>query len=257
MSRTHEALLRAEAKHEAICSMLNGPLDIEQKLLELKLGKEDLENQNLTELTQSLHSINKCLNEPSIALDIESEESLLRREDILPALIKRKRFVLELMDTMITEKNVVKIRSLLKQVQNRKMQAKIERYLSILYRKNEILKKEYRSIENLDAQLPVTITENTKNIDTSPVYEDQAADRNKAAQSAPKSSSRHGFLSIIITAALLAFLGTSITVAHFLNFTVPAVQEYAFLVTLGFLMGIMFRISQKGNSEKKNETISG
>jgi hypothetical protein len=251
MSRTHEALLRAEAKHESICSITHEDLDIEQKLLHLKLSREDLENQNLSELTQSLHSINKCLNEPSIALEKGSDGSSLGNQDILPVLLKRKRLVLELIDTIITEKNIDKIRSVLKHIPNYKIQETIEKHLSILYRKNKILKKEYRSIAVLDAGLAKTITGSKEISDTAPAADADSPDQEKASRRAQKSSPGHGLLSIIITASLLAIWGAAITLAHFLNFSVPEVQGYAFLVTLGFLLGILFRVSQKGGSGKK------
>lgn len=251
MSRTHEALLRAEAKHESICSINHDDVDIEQKLLQLKLSSEDLENQNLSELTQSLHSINKCLKEPSIALDIDSDESFLGREDILPVLLKRKRLVLELIDTIITEKNIEKIRSVVKHIPNYEIQSTIEKHLSLLSRKNEILKKEYRSIAVLDAELPRTITGSKETSDTPSVSDSGSFDQEKATRKTPKSSMGHGSLSIIITASLLAFWGAAITLTRFLNVSVPVEQEYAFLVTLGFLLGILFRISQKARSEKK------
>jgi hypothetical protein len=251
MSRTHEALLRAEAKHESIRSITHEDLDIEQKLLQLKLSREDLENQNLSELTQSLHSINKCLNEPSIALDIGSDGSSSGNEDILPVLLKRKMLVLELIDTIINEKNIDKIRSVLKHIPNHKIQETIEKHLSILYRKNEILKKEYRSIAVLDAGLAKTIAGSKEISDTAPAADAGSADQEKAAHSAPKSSLGHGLLSIVITASLLAIWGAAIALAHFLNFSVPVVLEYAFLVALGFLLGILFRVSQKGGSGER------
>jgi hypothetical protein len=251
MSRTHEALLRAEAKHELICSITHEDLDIEQKLLQLKLSREDLENQNLSELTQSLHSINKCLNEPSIALDKGSDGSSLGNQDILPVLLKRKRLVLELIDTIITEKNIDKIRSVLKHIPNYKIQDTIEKHLSILYRKNEILKKEYRSIAVLDAGFGKKINGSKETSDTAPASDAAPPDQEKSSGRAPKSSLGHGLVSIIITTSLLAIWGAAITLAHFLNFSVPVVQEYAFLVTLGFLLGILTRVSQKGGSGKK------
>ena len=88
MSRTHEALLRAEAKREAIYCKTQGCSEIEQKMLQLKLGREELEGQNLSELTQSLHTINKFLKEPSKALKINSSDSSLKLEDILPILLR-------------------------------------------------------------------------------------------------------------------------------------------------------------------------
>ena len=252
MSRTHEALLRAEAKHESICSITHEEdLDIEQKLLQLKLSKEDLENQNLSELTQSLHSINKCLNEPSIALDIGSGGPSVGNKDILPILLKRKRLVLELIDTIITEKNIDKIRSVLKHIPNYKIQTTIEKHLSILYRKNEILKKEYRSIAVLEAGLPKKLPGSKETSVTAPPSDTGSQGQDKASRRAPKSSRGNGLLSIIITASLLAIWGAAITLAHFLNFSLPVAQEYAFLVTLGFLLGILFRVSQKGGSGKK------
>jgi hypothetical protein len=147
MSRTHEALLRAEAKRQSRYFDNYNPLDIEQKLLLLNLGKKQLRNQNLSNLKQSLIRINECIKQPFASFGISLEESSLSEKElkttILPVLLKRKRLVLELIDTKVTEASITRIRSALKLMQNSHVREKIEKPLSWLHRKNQFLRKEY------------------------------------------------------------------------------------------------------------------
>ena len=150
MSRTHEALLRAEASHQARYFTNYNPMDIEQKLLMLNLGKKQLADQTLSSLRRSLIRINECIKHPLESLGIYPDETLRSeaelKEAFLPVLLKRKRMVLELIDTKVTDASILKIRSALKQMQNSRDREKIEKPLSWLHRKNQILKKEYDSI---------------------------------------------------------------------------------------------------------------
>ena len=147
MSRTHEALLRAEANHQTRYFNNYNPLDIEKKLSLLNLGKKQLANQSLSNLKQSLIRINECIEHPFASFGISPDESSLREEVLksafLPVLLKRKRLILELIDTKVTEASITKIRSALKLMQNSHVREKIEKPLSWLHRKNQFIKKEY------------------------------------------------------------------------------------------------------------------
>ena len=105
MSRTREALLRAEARHESRYKKSQVPLDIEQNLLPLNLSEKQLANQNLSELIQSLQSINACIKEPALTLESHFKEASLSRENIIPVLLKRKWLVLELIDVAANDKS--------------------------------------------------------------------------------------------------------------------------------------------------------
>jgi hypothetical protein len=150
MSRTHEALLRAEARHQSRYFKNYNPLDIEQKLLMLNLGKKQLADQTLSSLRRSLIRINECIKHPLASLGVYPDESLQSEEELkmafIPVLLKRKRLVLELIDTKVTDASILKIRSALKHMQNSRVRENIEKPLSWLHRKNQILKKEYDSI---------------------------------------------------------------------------------------------------------------
>jgi hypothetical protein len=147
MSRTHEALLRAEATRQSRYFDNYNPLDIEQKLFLLNLGKKQLAKQSLSNLKQSLIRINECIKQPLASFGISPDESSLSEKElktaILPTLLKRKRLVLELIDTKVTEASIIKIRSALKHMQNSHVREKIEKPLSWLHRKNQFLRKEY------------------------------------------------------------------------------------------------------------------
>jgi hypothetical protein len=147
MSRTHEALLRAEAKHQSRYFNNYNPLDIERKLLLLNLGKKQLGNQSLSNLRQSLIRINECIEQPFASFGISLDESSLSEKElktaILPVLLKRKRLVLELIDTKVTEASITRIRSALKLMQNSHVRERIEKPLSWLHRKNQFLRREY------------------------------------------------------------------------------------------------------------------
>ena len=256
MSLTHEALLRAEAKHDAVYSKTHDQLDSERKLLQLKLGREDLANQSLPELIQSLHAINKCLEEPSIAFEMDSEHSSPGSNDIPRVLLKRKWLVLELIDTIITEKNDAKIRSVISQVQNTNIQKTVKKYLSFLYRKNEILKKEFRSIAALDKEDPAAIDASEEKAVALSASGAKSLDQEKEARNTSKSQSRPGFLPIVVIISLLAFWGAAIVLTHFLDLSIAAVWEYAVLLSIGFLLGVLLGTTQRNRSTKKGDRIS-
>ena len=150
MSRTHIALLRAEAEHKLKYQRKCDQLDIEPQLRRLNLGRKQLTSQKLSELRQSFDRINACIQKPLSCLNIGVDDLLQEKEELIaefmPVLLKRKRLVLELIDTKVTEASISKIRSALKYMENSHARAKIEKPLSWLQRKNQLLKKEYHSI---------------------------------------------------------------------------------------------------------------
>jgi hypothetical protein len=171
MSRTHEALLRAEAKHQSRYFNNYNPLDIEQKLLLLNLGKKQLRNQSLSNLKQSLIRINECIKQPLASFGISLDESSLSEKElkaaILPVLLKRKRLLLELIDTKVTEASITRIRSALKLMQNSHVREKIEKPLSWLHRKNQFLRKEYDLISVFEKEGTAIIGETQESFDPS------------------------------------------------------------------------------------------
>ena len=147
MSRTHEALMRAEATHRSRYFDNYNPLDIEQKLLLLNLGKKQLANQSLANLKQSLIRINECIKQPIASFGLISAECSWSEKELinafLPVLLKRKRLILELIDTKVTDASITKIRSALKLMQNSQVREQIEKPLSWLHRNNQFIRKEY------------------------------------------------------------------------------------------------------------------
>ncbi|MBT8369767.1 MAG: hypothetical protein KJO34_02320 [Deltaproteobacteria bacterium] len=156
MSRTHIALLRAEAEHKLKYQKNCDQLDIEPQLRRLNLGKQQLARQNLSELRQSINRINACIQKPLSSLNIDLNEFLQGKEELitafLPVLLKRKRLVLELIDTKVTDASIIRIRSALKHMGNSHARAKIEKPLAWLQRKNQFLKKEYHSISAAETE---------------------------------------------------------------------------------------------------------
>lgn len=171
MSRTHEALLRAEAKHQSRYFDNYNPLDIEKKLLLLNLGKKQLANQGLSNLKQSLIRINECIKQPCASFGISPDESSLSEKElkaaILPVLLKRKRLVLELIDTKVTDASITRIRSALKLMQNSQIREKIEKPLSWLHRKNQFLRKEYDLISVFEKERTAVTDEVQESFDES------------------------------------------------------------------------------------------
>ena len=171
MSRTHEALLRAEAKHQSRYFNNYNPLDIEQKLLLLNLGKKQLRNQSLSNLKQSLIRINECIKQPLASFGISLDETSMSEKElktaILPSLLKRKRLVLELVDTKVTEASITRIRSALKLMQNSHVREKIEKPLSWLHRKNQFLRKEYDLISVFEKEGTARTDEAQESFDAS------------------------------------------------------------------------------------------
>ena len=166
MSRTHIALLRAEVEHKLKYQKNCDQLDIEPQLRRLNLGKQQLASQNLSELRQSINRINACIQKPLSSLNIDLDELLQGKEELitafLPVLLKRKRLVLELIDTKVTDASIIKIRSALKHMRNSHARVKIEKPLSWLQRKNQFLKKEYHSIAVAETRGTIVAAETGK-----------------------------------------------------------------------------------------------
>ena len=163
MSHTHEALLRAVAEHKSTHLRNSDQVNIEEKLLLVNLGEQQLASQDLSELRQSFDFINECINKLFLSFDDDLDESSQRREQLksafLPVLLKRKRLVLQLIDTKVTDASILKIRAAMKHLQNGHVRAKIEQSLSWIDRKNQLLKKEYHSIAVVETERAEAVAE--------------------------------------------------------------------------------------------------
>ena len=255
MGRTHEALRRAEAKFESKYSDNHVDVDVQQKLEQMNLSEEKLAKQNLSELLQSLNSLNECIRQPLLALEVDSSESFHSRmkfeNKAIPILLKRKRLVLELIDSMVNDIGVKKIRSMLKHIENKSLRTKIKKPLLLLQRKNAFLKKEYDAIKKIAKdQTIVTFKTHKPNNGNSGSYP-RSTTQHKKSNNKTRSLWDPGSFAILLIGILVTIWGTAIVFIHYLGLPSPAIQEYAFLVALGFFFGIALRKSRKSSKTKK------
>jgi len=258
MGRTHEALRRAEAKFESKYSADNHvDFDVQQKLNQMNLSEEKLAKQNLSELMQSLTSLNECISQPLSAFEVDSGGSFHKKmkfeNTVIPVLLKRKRLVLELINSMVNDIGIKKIRSALKLIESKPLRAKIKKPLLLLQRKNDFLKKEYDAIEKIAKdQARVAFETHKPPNEISGPYP-RSSSQHKKASNKTRSLWQPGSFAVLLIGVLVTIWGAAIAFSHYLGLPSPTIQEYAFLVALGFFLGIVFRKSQKGGNTEKDQ----
>lgn len=255
MGRTHEALRKAEAKFESKYSDNHVDVDVQQKLEQMNLSEEKLAKQNLSELLQGLNTLNECISQPLLAFEVDSSESFHSRMKFenaaVPVLLKRKRLVLELIDTMVNDIGVKKIRSVLKHIESKSLRTKIKKPLLLLQRKNVFLKKEYDAIEKIAKDQTIVTFKTHKPYNEISGSYPRSSGQHKKTNNKTRSLWEPGSFAIFLIGILVTLWGTAIVVLHYLGLPSPVIQEYAFLVALGFFFGIALRKSQKSSKTKK------
>lgn len=249
MSRTHEALRRAEANLkkknlQETHSEKNGQIQsieqletqrlltqkLEARLTDLGLSEDQILNQNLKEIGLSLNQINKCIASPKSSLNIQIENPEADfSKDFMPILIERNKLILNRFDELLSKKKYQNINKLLNKITDQGIKTSLEKNINALYLKDKILTKEYQKLE----QLRLTI------------YREPQPNLNQVSQEVdekretPKKSRRlRKFLGILLIGTLLILLTFFIALAPFLDIQVPNILNIAFFILLGFFFGL-------------------
>jgi len=239
MGRTYEALRRAEAKVQKSHlqekqSEKNGRFAsnarLETRLTDLGLGNEQISEQNLKEIGQSLNRIDACMASPTASLDLQSSDSPSdKREDIMSTLIERKKLILNRLDVLVSQKKYHNINRLLNKITDEGIKTSLEKNISALQIKDKILKKEYQQLE----QLRLASGSGPSH------HPNQLSGRlDQTGKPSQKSLSKRISLGSIIVIVLLLLLTSFIVIVPFLQIQLPHLINLALFILWGFLFGV-------------------
>jgi hypothetical protein len=246
MSRTHEALRRAEANFQKRDSQVkysepNEQLELaealETCLLDLGLSEKQISNQDLKQIKINLKQLDQCIANPKISLNIQVNDSETDyTRVILPILIDRKKFLLRRFNDLVIKRKYHNIRVLLNKVTDNSIKTPLEKIINDLYIKDKILEKEYKKLE----QLLSTIADKKQKKKDEPhadVHQNQPIEAEKKT---PKKSIRiRDSLGIFILGVLLMCLTLYIAIAPLVSISVPSSLNIAFFIILGFFFGLI------------------
>ena len=245
MGRTHEALRRAEAKFEKRKfqrkqSPQNEHIDsfqkLENRLIELELGKDQISNKNLKEIGKSLAQIDGYITSPKSRLDIQLNDSETDfKKDVLPILIDRKKLTLDRFNELVSKRKYYNIMKLLQEIADGGIRNSIEKIINELHAKDKILKKEYQKLEQLSLSINGEQQQDLKDVSEEIHKKEPIIEKREK----PKKSGRVlNFLGVLIMGLLLICLTLFIALAPFYNMRVPNILNSAFFILLGFFMGL-------------------
>jgi hypothetical protein len=126
---------------------------LDSRLLDLGLGKDQISQQTIKGLNLSLQRIDYYIARPESFLNHKFRHNVGSETDfkrnLLPILLERRMFVLESYDQLVDSSKNHDLRYLIKNISDSNVKSSIEKIFNDLQMKNSILKKEYRKIEKL------------------------------------------------------------------------------------------------------------
>jgi hypothetical protein len=157
MSRTYDALHRAEKNYARKRLPESQYENIESLLVELGLGEEHILKQNYGQLKQSYNRINLFIERPQSFFKLQTEKKTLSKipdcQILQKVLLIRKKHILGCFDKLITDKKLKIINQLAKKICDSQIRLAIEKILKDLQVKNDLLMKEYEKIVHLEKKL--------------------------------------------------------------------------------------------------------
>ena len=245
MSRTHEALRRAEAnfQKETFKENYSEPLKqleliekIESGLLGLALSEKQILNQDLKEIKRSLKQIEHCMIDPRTSFNIQVDNSEADPiKAVLSILIDRKKLLLNRFNELINIRKYYNIKKLSKNISEDRIRSSIEKIINELYIKDKVLKKEYTKLDQM--YRAIKDKKQTKK-DDSYVEIDNKQPGETEKQGQRKSIRLRDSMNILILGALLGCLTLFIAIAPIVGISVPSSLNVAFFLLLGFFLGL-------------------
>jgi hypothetical protein len=204
---------------------------MDSRLMALGLGKDQISQQNIKELNQSLHRIDSCIVRPESFLQQKFKDSINSVTDfklkIVPLLIERRMFVLESIDELVSRRKIYNLKRLAKRIPDIRVKSSIEKSLDDLQIKNSILKKEYQKLEKLRLNI---YSEQQK---FSSIFKELTQRRDKTSKYFQSRES----ITTLMMGILLILITFLIGIAPFVNIQVPDILNSTFLIILGFFFG--------------------
>jgi len=204
---------------------------IDSRLKDLGLAKDQISQQNLKELNQSLHRIDSCIVRPGSFLMQEFEDAINSVTDfklkILPILLERRMFVLENIDDLVSSTKIFNLRNLAGRISDMSVKSSMDKSLDDLQKKNSILKKEYQKLEKLRLNI---YSEQQK-------FHSISKELTERRDKTPKYFQSRESRTTLMMGILLILITSLIAIAPFVNIQVPDILNSAFLIILGFFFG--------------------
>jgi hypothetical protein len=247
MGRTYEALRRAEAKVQKSHLQENQSENngfcitnqkLETRLNDLGLGNNQILNQNLKEIGQSLKRINACMASPESSLHLQSSDcSSDISADILSTLVERKKCVLDRIDFLVSQKKYHNIKKLLNNIVDEDLKKSLEKNINTLQVKDKILKKEYQQLEQL-----LLASNSGTSYHPNQIIEEVDQNEKRSQKSARKRISSGLIIVVIVLILLTAFIVLAPLLeiqllAHPINLALFVLWGTFFGMTVAFLAG--------------------
>jgi len=204
---------------------------IDSRLLDFGLGKDQISQQSLKELNQSLNRIDSCIVRPKSFLQQKFNMTINSEIDfklkIVPILLERRNFVLESIDELVSRRKIYDLRRLVKRIPDISVKSSMEKSLDDLQIKNSFLKKEYQKLEKLRLNI---YSEQQK---FSSIFKELTERRDKKSKYFQSRES----ITTLMMGILLILITSLIAIAPFVNIQVPDILNSTFLIILGFFFG--------------------
>ena len=204
---------------------------IDSRLMDLGLGKDQISQQSLKELNQSLHRIDSCIVRPKSFLQQKFKETINSETDfklkIVPILLERRIFVLESIDELVSKRKIYDLRGLVERMPDISLKSSMEKNLDDLQIKNSFLKKEYQKLEKLRLNI---YSEQQK---FSSIFKELPERRDKKSKYFQSRES----ITTLMMGILLILITSLIAISSFVDIQVPDILNGTFLIILGFFFG--------------------
>jgi hypothetical protein len=204
---------------------------IDSRLMDFGLGKDQISQQSLKELNQSLNRIDSCIVRPKSFLQQKFNMTINSEIDfklkIVPILLERRNFVLESIDELVSRRKIYDLRRLVKRIPDISVKSSMEKSLDDLQIKNSFLKKEYQKLEKLRLNI---YSEQQK---FSSIFKELTERRDKKSKYFQSRES----ITTLMMGILLILITSLFAIAPFVNIQVPDILNSTFLITLGFFFG--------------------
>ena len=157
MSKTHEALRRAEKIYESKRTRESLYENIESSLVEHGLGEEHILKQNFGQLKRSFNRVNALIKRPQSFFKLQTEKDTTSKIPdstfLLKVLLIRKKLILGCVDKLIIETKLKILLQLVKKISDNQIRLAVEKILKDLKFKDAFLMKEYNKIVQLEEKL--------------------------------------------------------------------------------------------------------
>lgn len=236
----------------------------EPQLVRLNLGEDQINNQNLEELTQSLERVNDAIQNPSsfgtLKLKMTAELGILLSKatsdyhvevGILPILLQRKKLILERMRLLKGDQKIEELQNIAKDVTDNEVRTRLEDEITQLRSEMEKLREQNADVENAQAQsqLNAEIERSKAESELAAVQVQVEMEKFERRSKVWQSYLERESASTVIGGMLLLLIGCALITSMFLNpvLSVLSGQEpvpfssdilnNAFLLILGYFFG--------------------